>query len=429
MKLLVGSLAVIFVTGLALAQFYSKDASKALRKNPSCPQYSFDSPRVLIEFTEAFRGHSITDLFIEDLNNDHHDDFVFTSLKLDARETKSPLGIFLSGPEGKYEQINIEGISGFYHARHITFSDMDGDGFKEILVADHGPDQEPFPGAQSAVIENVKGKNLKGHLIPVPAAFTFNISPVILGNRQLVLLNNFANGKGPGLRLLEVKLEPGKLEVKDLNKLLPIKALSSCYMTSLTKNVFGDANEEIILGGCDQPSPWTAVKSDLILEWDGSEYRVSQTLPDRGENATWASAAWDVADLNSDGKPDLLRATHDFGFKNAQIDVLLHDTDQNGKSTFRKLDALFQMPVKDVGFIPWVYSIGEFLFFNLTLPFFNRQADAIQRSFLYQFDGVSLIDRSECLSEPVRKSFDRFAVHEDRLYFYNNTRLSSIPKK
>lgn len=391
----------------------------------TCSAFNFTDREVIHELVRP-ENFNYLDAFVHDLNKDGLDDFVITSLPAKDRRVRTPLTVILS-ENGIYHSVDVKGENAFFHARHVSFADLNQDGYDEILVADHGPDIAPHPGAKTGVIENASGVTFTGHLIRLPDVFNFHVTPVHVGDEVFVLQTNISPPGTPRTRLLKINLSPA-FGVTEHTDLLPTEVLDSCYMSSLAVDLFSSEDEELVLGGCDQDRLESATQNDVVLKWNGQKFSLDQdaALPSRPGDPTWGTVAFNSGDLNNDGRKDIIRVTHDFGFKTGQIEVLFQREDQSFQATM----PIFKMHEGVQGFIPWAYPTEGFLFFNLNTIFVPRDIneDRLQRNFLFKAQSKELENASQCLPEDLRRVYGRIVTGPNGLYLYEPSQISRFPK-
>ena len=99
-----------------------------------------------------------------DLNNDGLYDYVVLSGQVwtETPSEETSLGVFLNtGPGGfQYQAGVIDDHLGGLHPRKLEIADLNNDGIKDFVVADHGYDLPPFPGAEPRVFLSNNGQLL-----------------------------------------------------------------------------------------------------------------------------------------------------------------------------------------------------------------------------------------------------------------------------
>ena len=100
----------------------------------------------------GFRGGAFIDY-----NGDGLLDFVGSSGLASSASTTVPIQVFKNIGGGRFQE-DLAALTtpiGLRHARQWLVADFDGDGRKDIYIADHGWDYLPFPGAPNVLIRNL----------------------------------------------------------------------------------------------------------------------------------------------------------------------------------------------------------------------------------------------------------------------------------
>jgi hypothetical protein len=201
----------------------------------------------------------------------------------------------------------------FTHPRHWTIADFDNDTRSDLAIADHGRDEEPFPGGQSKILMSTAEKTLEdgteGRLPAVPA-FTHNIASGDIngdGHTDLYLCNIFGENpvgpafyinNGSGIFSRETSRIPW--EITDLEKK---------YTASALADVDNDGDPDLILGGHGGTGPSERFPQDALLINDGNGLFVhseGSVMPDRSGGPAAGTLGICAEDFNNDGWIDLL---------------------------------------------------------------------------------------------------------------------------
>ncbi len=216
-----------------------------------------------------------------------------------------------------------------YSARHWAINDFNGDGLKDLFIADHGPDHDPFPGGQSLLLmQNEKGQLIDetSSRIPQKLAFTHHVSAgdIDLDGDIDIYMCNY--GSTPGAAIY---LNDGNGYFLEDPTRLPSNLSSGnwFYLTSQFIDVDIDGDLDLFLGT-------DRYDRDAMLINDGNgnfSYAPFENLPLRlggRDNMTVSIAS---ADFNRDGWPDLALSNNTNYSGNVNIQLLIN----NGDSTFR----------------------------------------------------------------------------------------------
>lgn len=364
------------------------------------------------------------DVYAEDLNNDGQPDFIVTTLG--SHFEKVPFFIFLSKVEGSrvsYTRASVEGVSEAFHARHIHLLLEANQAYPDILIADHGPDHDPFPGAHAIWLHNQQGRSFRGEFFPSPPAFTFHVTPFSIQDKEFVFLNEIS-GKPPYSEIYE-RTATGFLPRPDVIQ----KTLSRpfCFMTS---HAFTEGSQSYLaLGACDRPAHAQVEPYDKLLSWTSDlEAPQIQDLPARNADPHWGTVAWASGDLKQNGHTDLVRATHNDGFTRAEVQVLIPTADHHFQSQIVFAEDQNEMD----GFVPWVYIQGSRLIFSFRKIYHpNENTELKQRHFLLSWTANGFQDDSSCLPARTQKEDGLLLPWKSDLYWLSTNKdlYALIPRR
>jgi hypothetical protein len=252
----------------------------------------------------------VSQIAIADLNGDGRQDAIFTrSLFLSA--DRFPVTVLLNDGQGKFVDATSSIFSGSVpltqNPRELAIADLNGDGRPDVFIADTGDDRNPFPGFQNTLILSAPGGRLADATASLPQASDFTHSAAVAdvdggGSADLYVGNIYGQNAVPP-RLL---LNDGTGVLSIGAGLLPA-AQTDLAQTRYTSSLFADLNEDgkpdLVLGG-DTSAP-SAV---LLNDGTGHFTAAAGALPAKpfGPDAI----ALDVAalDVNHDPHTDLLIA-------------------------------------------------------------------------------------------------------------------------
>lgn len=285
------------------------------------------------------------------INSDHRPDILlaYTPYALD-KPTAGPV-LFLHN-EGKrvFTPVKPAQPSMVFHPRNRTVADFDGDGYEDVVLADHGWDHAPFPGAVTRIFMQRSGQmnDETDSRLPPLVAFTHDVCSGDVnrdGSPDLFFANTI------------LYLNDGKGHFKNANDLLQIFGLgrSPNVLACQFIDVNRDGAAELLLGWPTGPN----VRSTLLLnDGKGSLRDVSaQSLPPQRGGPTWATHGFTVVDLNRDGWPDLIVTLAESSF--TPSDGVYHTTMQllinNRDGTFRDQEDAVLNAVRTDGFYDKAY--------------------------------------------------------------------------
>ena len=180
--------------------------------------------------------------------------------------------------------------------RRVIVADVNGDGFDDLLIADHGRDADPFPGAVAPIFLS----NGRGQLVDRTEAFSrgpqFNHSLAwgdVDGDGRPEIF--FAGFGGPEAYFATVlpRNRPGFDPVPAPDGLDFLNA-------SLLADLTGNGRAELV-AGMEGDAP-NQILSWNGLDWDRTNLPAPRNAPD------FITVDVKAADLNNDGRPDLVLA-------------------------------------------------------------------------------------------------------------------------
>ena len=245
------------------------------------------------------------------LNVDHRPDILlaYTPYALD-KPTAGPV-LFLHNEGNRvFSPIKPLQPSMMVWPRNSTVADLDGDGYEDLVVADHGYDAPPYPGGITRIFMQRSGQmqdETDSRLPPGPA-FTHDVCSADVngdGSPDLFFASLHSGGaiQGPILYIND-----GKGHFKANNALLPPVFSGTSPPTFLScrfVDVNRDGAPDLLLGA------WGANPQarDWLLLNDGKGNLRDVTalsMPPKRGGATWATLGFATGDVNRDGWPDLI---------------------------------------------------------------------------------------------------------------------------
>src|SRR5206468_212014 len=124
-------------------------------------------------------GGFVSQIAAADLNGDGVQDLLFTRSIYLGQQT-CPVTVLLGDGHGRFvdatDSIFGGGIPRTQNARELVLADFNGDGRTDVFIADHGDDQDPFPGFQDTLILSAPGGKLADATANLPQVSDFTHS-------------------------------------------------------------------------------------------------------------------------------------------------------------------------------------------------------------------------------------------------------------
>ncbi|MFN4173275.1 MAG: FG-GAP repeat domain-containing protein, partial [Pseudorhodobacter sp.] len=236
-----------------------------------------------------------------------------------------PIPIYEFQPDGSFADIAgalVEGglpVTDF--GRDILVMDVNGDGWDDLIIADHGLDGEPFPGA----LNRVYLSDGAGRLIDrtadfnLTSGFTHSVSAGDLdgdGQREV-----FFNNIGGPAEIFTIRTD-GSVRVDGFNLPRLVE-----YTTTTMADLHGNGRDDLLLGVAEQGFNMTGAVSGY-LSWTGPELAFT-AFPEPQVFAGVITLDIKAVDLDGDGRLDvvLLHTASDPYYTGYSIQVLLQQAD------------------------------------------------------------------------------------------------------
>lgn len=302
-------------------------------------------------FTLSLDGAQ-TQLVTTDLNGDGHPDILITVSK-DSGIRPIPITVLVNDGKGNFSDqtrsLFTNDVPMPENPRQIVVADFNGDGRPDLFIADHGDDRDPYLGFQNTLILSAPGGKLVDATATLPQASDFSHSACtgdVNGDAHPdIYVGNIYGGNHVTPRLL-LNDGTGHFTIGgSLPSELQDPSFPVRYTTCTFADVNGDGKPDLVLGAEDH----TANSAVLLNDGAGNFRFLPNAMPPKpfGTNAIALSVVPD--DINHDGHIDLLVAftRGDPFYVSAYVQVLMN----NGDGTFRDETAT-RLPDQPTGPVP-----------------------------------------------------------------------------
>lgn len=288
-------------------------------------------------------------------------DFIFLDneqifVALYPEKESAPLQIYtLKENRWKYDEITSSKLPATFHPRQMIKEDVDNDGINEIIIADHGPDIQPFPGHHPILLKKEHGFwTFDKKSSSLGRAFNFNAAVLdIPQSTKMLYLANMASKTSSLYSFIDG-------EWKDASSSLPhdLAAGTPCIMTALKGDFDLNGVNDLFLGGCDMEKESEIQTHDRILFLVGNRWELypEKALPSRQISSSWGTVFVKTIKSNDDDYPDLLIATHDYRFHKWKV-VIYENNSSPGIFKFKEIVLPLSQETNTEGY---VHSLEDF---------------------------------------------------------------------
>jgi hypothetical protein len=242
-----------------------------------------------------------------DFDGDKREDYVCGSVT--GTTAAEPVRVYSRGATGEtWKDITASVFSGpvmtTVHARKVAIADFNGDGKPDLLIADHGYDQSPFPGAPLRLALSQPDEKLKVvHTSYAVNGFYHAAAAADIngdGAVDIVATDNFHSGV-----IILINDGHGAFTVDTARLPAAFNSGGRAAFTTELIDVDKDGAVDLLVGGHDDKSPGTMVST---IFWNNGTGHftdgASTVLPyPTGYGVT---LDFDVADLDGDGNQEVV---------------------------------------------------------------------------------------------------------------------------
>jgi hypothetical protein len=268
----------------------------------------------------AMQSYSVA---VADLNGDHHPDIVVTTYYATNANTNDyahgSVGVLLGNGDGTFQQV-VNYYSGGGQTYAVAIADLNRDGKPDLVVANGG--------ALGVLLGNGDGK----------FQYATSYATGAIGGSSVVIVDVNGDGKADAL-VSEKYPNPGApaavgvvLGNGDGTFLAPVIFPSGVYSenTNLAVDVNGDGKLDLVIAGQGVGCAGCVGGVNVLLGNSDGTFQPPVSYGNGTTNPTYSAA---VADVNGDGKPDIVAASSCTSNINcvSSVAVLLN----NGDGTFK----------------------------------------------------------------------------------------------
>ena len=276
------------------------------------------------------------EILVGDYNGDGLPDLFVPTLNFASDGSSSPL-LFLTGKADGTFVDSTAALSGgtvptAVFAGRVVTGDFNGDGRPDFFIIDSGPDKAPFPGGQNELLLSTPtGYTNATANLPQLTIFSHGAAVGDInndGNLDVVVFALNANGgstpnSGPAIQILEGN---GKGGFADNISALPALYQQTGYNAGSTWgglfDLNGDGYADLVVGTW----PNSSQPTEVYLNDGHGSFANSQpiVLPATGLGGDTVVQALS-ADINGDGKPDLILSVTNLNYTVPYIQILIND--------------------------------------------------------------------------------------------------------
>jgi hypothetical protein len=336
-------------------------------------------------------GEYVSDHFLFDYNQDGYKDLLMVTLQYPPTLTKGN-GRLLGVKNIDGEKLALDGDWQFsaIHPRWVAPIDWNRDGYQDLIVADHGPDLAPHPGAQNFVLLSNKDEVKKIDLFSKGFSFSVTTGRLSSEYQNVYFVANINDFQRSGFYSIDDK--PESLGLRGLNKEM---IESNLFMSAKLYDFNGDGWDDLFLGAMNG----RGVERDRIYFNDGKgQFSTWIDLPKRFRLPSWGTVDIKIK-KRGDKKFFLFCAVHNNAIDRGAVQVisLRYKNKQWQSST---VDIL-KPKVQGAFWIPWVSFSSGVDTFDLSFSVRRGVGEAFlgQRFGLYHWNGDHFEDRGKVLEK------------------------------
>lgn len=296
-----------------------------VRKNSICPVEVDLRPEGTLKLAEDLMLAEM--LFLDD------EHFLVTFYG--SKEKSSPIHIYKKTDSGWSFFGHPKGNPTTQHPRQIIKDDLDGDNVAEVIISDHGLDDEPFPGHHVIILRKKNTDWVFDEVsLSLGTDFTFNTAVLDLPDEKKAFFKVNTFSRNPFF--FEIQQDSWK----NITSSLPHEITSEeiCFMTGLKLDFDQDGKTELFLGGCDRDQEKEVQTHDRIMTQENGKWKIlpRDIFPPRQKSSMWGTVFVKEFDYNGDKYPDILTATHDAGFHHWKTLIYVNHSSP-GKIKFKEV--------------------------------------------------------------------------------------------
>ena len=304
---------------------------------------------------------------ILDVDGDGDRDIIIAQLRVPIENVGNPLIVLLNDGSGGFtngtSSIFPNGAPLTVHPRGIVVADFNGDGRPDLFIADHGYDTSPYPGAQNRLLLSSGPNGFVDATGRLPQVSDFSHSATAGdidgdGDTDILVMNVYGGTPATGPTTAPyILVNDGAGNFTRRDDLLPAAVTGRdqgyLYLSCRLFDADGDGDLDLFAGTFGGDSKTTYVSRIYFNNGTGNFSALAAVdLPQGPFPTSPGVVSVTTADLNGDGRMDIIANLQGTDFKGHYIQLLIN---RASAGFVDETAQLLPQPAVLTG--PWIHSI------------------------------------------------------------------------